>query len=928
VVGYSEDGISWILRIPTGIAQRAGAAFRSVAWNGLMFVMVGANSALTPTATGYFSYDASNWTITNIFGTSTGASGFGICWNGLRWVAVGRNLTPPSSALNTMNTSSNGFVWNTVSSTNSNNFNGIGGQGAAVCWNGTKFIAVGRDRSTSSPIYTVLYSYDTLSWMNIQIGGVVPSNTNPFYTSGSVTGGIGNGIAYNSVRTNQIIFPRNIMVGVGSYGTGIPRQSTTIAYSTDGGLGWNAGNGIFNNQTSPSFTNSIGYCVAFNGRIWLAGGLNSVTSPSITMAYSFSGMKWTAVPNSPNIFSSSCRGIAWSPVLNLWVAVGEGIFNLAYSYDGITWTVLMNTFDASGYCVSWGGNKFVAGGGGNINKLIYSYNGIDWIKASITVNSSINAVGFNGTIWVAVGNNSNNSGIFYSYDGIDWTVTPSSNITNKSDKGGVAWSSVLNIWIASVDVSVNTLYYSNDGIYWTGATGTPPSSPPGSGLGVSWTGNRFVMGYSTTTATVPYTSINGINWSANSGGSLFSPFYTLYNSAWSFSVPNSGEELTNVSIQQPVLAFGSGTNTIAYSYDGIVWRGLGKSVFTTTGYCGCWNGNLWVAGGVSSGVGVLAYSYDGINWKISSQTILSTIIWSIAWNGTVFVAVGEGTSPIAYSYNGITWFTPAVLPSDFLTGYCVAWGQNYFVVGGSGSTNNYAYSTNGINWTGGVIGNSGFIYRSVICGGSLWVIVGNNGTTSSVGYWSTTPTVSWTPGSGFAGGTGSSYYSLTFGIYPVSSDVAGTTYGTIFFAGGLTINPSTSACIYSTDGKTWTTSASGNIAFNNVQLNSLVWNGKRFIGISGTSETNTRIAYSYDAQTWYSIPSSFVTKPLELFTTAGYGLATSAWPTLGSVYIDNALTLSSTSGLNTNNQLDVYSDTYFNNGFSNMSVKINSTPIS
>ena len=354
---------------------------------------------------------------------------------------------------------------------------------------------------------------------------------------------------------------------------------------------------------------------------------------------------------------------------------------------------------------------------------------------------------------------------------------------------------------------------------------------------------------------------------------------------------------------------------------------MGKSVFTTTGYCGCWNGNLWVAGGVSSGEGVLAYSYDGINWKISSQTILSTIVWSIAWNGIVFVAVGQGTSPIAYSYNGITWFTPAVLPSDFLIGYCVAWGQNYFVVGGSGSTNNYAYSINGINWTGGVIGNSEFIYRSVICGGSLWVIVGNNGATSSVGYWSTTPTASWTAGTGFAEGTTSSYYSLTFGIYPVSSDFSGTTYGTIFSAGGLTTVPTSSACVYSTDGKTWTTSTSGNTAFNNVQLNSLVWNGKRFIGISGTSETNTRIAYSYDAQTWYSIPSSFVTQPLELFTTAGYGLATSAWPTLGSVYIDNALTLSSTSGLNTNNQLDVYSDTYFNNGYHNMSVTIKSTPI-
>ena len=64
----------------------------------------------------------------------------------------------------------------------------------------------------------------------------------------------------------------------------------------------------------------------------------------------------------------------------------------------------------------------------------------------------------------------------------------------------------------------------------------------------------------------------------------------------------------------------------------------------------------------------------------------------------------------------------------------------------------------------------------------------------------------------------------------------------------------------------------------------------------------------------------------QLFTAIN-SLATSAWPTLGSVYTDNALTISGTSGLNTNNQLDIYSDTYFNNGYNNMAVTIKSTQI-
>lgn len=51
------------------------------------------------------------------------------------------------------------------------------------------------------------------------------------------------------------------------------------------------------------------------------------------------------------------------------------------------------------------------------------------------------------------------------------------------------------------------------------------------------------------------------------------------------------------------------------------------------------------------------------------------------------------------------------------------------------------------------------------------------------------------------------------------------------------------------------------------------------------------------------------------------------WPTLGSIYVDSALTTSGTSGLNMNNQLDIYSDTYFINGYNNMAVTVKATQI-
>jgi hypothetical protein len=60
---------------------------------------------------------------------------------------------------------------------------------------------------------------------------------------------------------------------------------------------------------------------------------------------------------------------------------------------------------------------------------------------------------------------------------------------------------------------------------------------------------------------------------------------------------------------------------------------------------------------------------------------------------------------------------------------------------------------------------------------------------------------------------------------------------------------------------------------------------------------------------------------------AGQGVASSAWPMLGSTYVDNAVTLSTKTGINTNNQLDIYSDTYFNNSYNNMAAIVKSTQI-
>ena len=163
-----------------------------------------------------------------------------------------------------------------------------------------------------------------------------------------------------------------------------------------------------------------------------------------------------------------------------------------------------------------------------------------------------------------------------------------------------------------------------------------------------------------------------------------------------------GTNYTSAGGNSRFVAMGYGTNTIAYSADGITWTGIGTSIFSTYGLGVAWNGTRFVA--VGQGTNTIAYSADGITWTGIGTSIFSTYGFGVAWNGTRFVAVGAGTNSIAYSADGITW--TGIGTSIFSTqGTGVAWNGTRFVAVGQG-TNSIAYSSDGITWTG--IGTSIF----------------------------------------------------------------------------------------------------------------------------------------------------------------------------------------------------------------------------
>ena len=106
------------------------------------------------------------------------------------------------------------------------------------------------------------------------------------------------------------------------------------------------------------------------------------------------------------------------------------------------------------------------------------------------------------------------------------------------------------------------------------------------------------------------------------------------------------------------------------------------------------NGNVWVAGCNANGdtnvEHTLAYSYDGLQWTGIGKTLFSNAVNDVAWNGERWLAIGSstggsGSTTIASSSDGITWdasysFVDTVDNTD----PCLAWNGSYWLAGGYG----------------------------------------------------------------------------------------------------------------------------------------------------------------------------------------------------------------------------------------------------
>lgn len=631
---------------------------------------------------------------------------------------------------------------------------------------------------------------------------------------------------------------KNLWVALGN-------GTNTIAYSSDG-QNWNGLGSIIFAQ---------GRGVAWNGRIWVAGG---DAGGANTLAYSYDGQNWTGLGTSNFTTGSYC--FAWNG--QLWVAGGSGGNTLAYSYDGQNWTGLgtpyINTWVTG---IDWNGKMFVATGNGS-DTLAYSYDGKNWTGLGRTLFNYGNAVKWNGTMWIACGSGS--TYIAYSYDGQNWFPVPNSTTIINHGNGvfGVAWNG--NLWVAvgGGPGCTNSIVYSYDGILWNGVGNSIFTNYP---FSISWNGEMFIAG-GTGGNTLSY-SYDGIHWTGL-GTSIFSNIcYGLTNNA---AYENSITIKPRLSI-----AGGRGTNTLAYSYDGITWKGLGNTIFNGSCYCIMWNGTIWVA--LGAGNTMFAYSYDGINWNANTAyNALFTFGNWVAWNGTMWiagggagtctlasstdgktwtpiekttftdycigivsngkrwVAVGKGTNSIAYSDNGTTW--TGIGTSIFSEGLTVAWNRTMFLASGSG-INNMAYSYDGAIWIG--LGTSVPSSHGIGWNDKMWVVVGVNAGYSYDGkiwYSSSLPS------------------SCGDGMYVNWN-------GSLWIAATLATSSSkTSTLAYSSDGIHWTALGKATIDSDGVGIGS-DWSGEStsiqlYQPHVACGLGNNTLAYSKDGITWTGLGTS------------------------------------------------------------------------
>jgi hypothetical protein len=612
VLSYSYNGISWT---PVVSSTSLMNVCNCICYNGSIFVAGGGRLAGAADAQPLlYSYNGVNWVSSGFLATSVAS----IAWNGTRFVTAGSINIPGGFCF-----SSNGINWTRITSVfDVNKYICFG-----VIWVGNQWVMVGQ--STQPTVYTILTTTNGNEANWTVVNNNLPSTPICVVWNGDLlVFGLNNGIIYTAKNTvtpntaftltatnataggifnscNNIAFNGIIWVAVGS-------GTNSIATSNDGF--------VWSGRGTTMFT--TGNTIAWNGETWIAGG----TGGSNTVAYSLDGINWYGKGTS--VFSTSCIGMC-SGILLPYTKQFTSPTGPAgvIGHTGATGPLFIN-------------NTFVFAGGTGANNLSYSTNGYTWNRTTgVTPNGG--PICFNGSMFVSVGgiNGPNGINISYSYNGINWFQPPSNPFASTKNYN-ISWNGKL--FLTTGGGGANS-FYSSNGITWN-SSGTAGQLDNMSGDAV-WLGDRwFLVGSGAGSASYLTATTGNNDWSGrNSLGASAYPSTVGWNGSILLVGFVNGHIFyattlfTFVQTTSPFttscnkfawngsnmwVAVGTGTNSIAYSTDGIIWTGIGSSIFST-GYSVVWNGEMWIAGG-TGGASAIAYSIDGKIWRHGQTGIFTT----------------------------------------------------------------------------------------------------------------------------------------------------------------------------------------------------------------------------------------------------------------------------------------------------------------
>jgi hypothetical protein len=694
----SADGIAW-----SAVAgfDASFTAVRAVCWTGQQWVLSGTTSS----GYGTVVYEGEEFAVsTKVSVTGMDQTVTSIAFNGSVFVAGG-SLANGSGATASLAYSYDGRNWVSLGTTV------FGGAVSQVQWLGSKFVAVGTESGGNGPC-RIASSANGVQW-------TVLSSASNGSSALAVARAVGTNTAHGE---HLLVFDCDVLLAGNAQsrdggatweplrGAAPPAAARLVGRSVTQTLFVDCGaadNGnsyvrseLFGTRGGPATSIqladlSCNQAPQWNGRYWLSVGRvasgAAATAGNVTVVRSYDGYTWTPVAFGATS-DTLAVGAAWNGTHGRWVVSGHS--GSSGNSDPSAWTPFLLVGDAS--AAQWTDVSSAVGvGGGPIQ-----WNAVD----QCFVCGGLAAANASPATVVHIG----------SADGTQWTAASAGNYGRPN---ALAYSEELGVWVLSTLGSSGAsgeLLCSTDGARtWTHVAGSTRNQPYAD---VAASSAASFAAVDTLGAVV--CSATGVDQWAPAATNVDS---RVRNLAW--SRPRDAAVLP----RPYVVVGGSGqSHSLAWAPDAgaaaaFGLRGLTATCFSQTVRTVHWNGLLWIAGGEGA-LNTLAYSYNGREFTGLGKSVFSICCHQVHWNGAVWVAVGEGADhTLAYSVNGIAWtgLGKTVFSS---AGRSVAWNGRQWMAVGFGSTHTAAVSSDGVNWTG--LGTSAFTYpHCVRWAHQQWMVV-------------------------------------------------------------------------------------------------------------------------------------------------------------------------------------------------------------